>query len=207
MSSEHFPTGFFDRADEFDDAVFYEPVRLVTHIDDGAIEAVASLYDQLEINGRVLDLMSSWVSHFATPPAELSVLGMNEAELRSNPMASAVHTHDLNVAPTLPFADEHFDDVVCAVSVDYLVRPVEVFAEVCRALKPGGRFVCTFSNRCFPTKAIRGWLLANERQRCEIVAKYFELAGGYTPAIIDTRTRSAPGDPLYAVWASKPERA
>ena len=203
MSSEHFPTGFFGRADEFDDAMFYEPLRMVAHIDGAAIGAVASLYDQLEINGRVLDLMSSWISHFATSPTELSVLGMNQAELDANPMASSVHTHNLNVSPALPFADHHFDDVVCAVSVDYLIHPVEVFAEVCRVLKPGGRFVCTFSNRCFPTKAIRGWLIATEHQRCEIVAKYFELAGGYAPAVIENRTGTTPGDPLYAVWATK----
>jgi SAM-dependent methyltransferase len=203
VSSKHFPTGFFGRADEFDDAIFYEPLRMVAHIDDGAIGAVTSLYDELKINGRVLDLMGSWISHFDAPPAELSVLGMNLTELQANPMASSVHTHDLNVSPALPFADHHFDDVVCAVSVDYLTRPVEVFAEVCRVLKPGGRFVCTFSNRCFPTKAIRGWLIATEHQRCEIVAKYFELADGYTPAVTENRTGTVPGDPLYAVWATK----
>ncbi len=73
-------------------------------------------------------------------------------------MADERVVHDLNADPTLPFADESFDDVVCCVSVDYLTRPVEVFADVARVLRPGGRFVTTFSNRCFPTKAIRGWL-------------------------------------------------
>lgn len=199
--TDHFPTGFFSRADEHDDAVFYEPVRLVTHIDDGAIAAVSALYAELAINGRVLDLMGSWISHFATPPAELVVLGMNLAELHANPMAASVVTHDLNLDPVVPFPDNHFDDVVCVVSVDYLTRPVEVFAEVGRVLKPGGRFVCTFSNRCFPTKAIRGWLVATETQRCEIVATYFALAGCFDPAVIENRTGDAPGDPLYAVWA------
>src|SRR5205823_5166227 len=78
---EGFPVGFFDRVDEGDDAVFYAPPRFVTHIDDEAIAAVGELYEELGVKGDVLDLMSSWVSHFRTPPAHLRVLGMNEAEL------------------------------------------------------------------------------------------------------------------------------
>ncbi len=202
VSSEFFPPGFFDRADESDDAVFYEPVRLVQHIDDGAIAAVGKLYDELSVDGRVLDLMGSWISHFATPPRELVVLGMNQTELESNPLASSVVVHDLNASPTLPFADNHFDDVVCAVSVDYLTRPIEVFAEVRRVLRPGGRFVCTFSNRCFPTKAIRGWLMASDQQRGDLVARYFALATGFDTAVIENRTGPNSGDPLYAVWAA-----
>jgi ubiquinone/menaquinone biosynthesis C-methylase UbiE len=46
--------------------------------------------------------------------------------------------HDLNREPRLPFPDAHFDAALCAVSVQYLVRPVEVFAEVARVLRPGG---------------------------------------------------------------------
>ena len=133
----------------------------MTHIDDGAIAAVGALYDELgraSGAGEVLDLMSSWVSHFEEPPRRLTVLGMNDDELAANPQAQARVVHDLNADPRLPFADDSFDAAVCCVSVDYLVRPVEVFAEVARVVRPGGPFVCTFSNRCFPTKAIRGWL-------------------------------------------------
>ena len=78
--------------------------------------------------------------------------------------------------------DASFDDVVCCVSVDYLVRPIEVFRDVARVLRPGGRFVCTFSNRCFPTKAIRGWLYASDEQRCAIVASYFRVSSVADPA-------------------------
>ena len=38
------------------------------------------------------------------------------------------------------------------VSVDYLSKPVEVFKEMHRVLKPGGKAIMSFSNRCFPTK-------------------------------------------------------
>src|SRR6185503_1760636 len=115
-----------------------EPTRLVTHIDEKAIAAVAALYDELEIDGEVLDLMGSWVSHFRSRPRRLTVVGMNADELAANPMADATLVHDLNADPVLPFADEAFDDVVCCVSVDYLVHPVEVFADVARVVRPGG---------------------------------------------------------------------
>ena len=202
---EQFPEGFFSRADEFDDASFYGPERMVTHIDEGAIAAVGQLYDDLGIDGTVLDLMSSWISHFATPPTDLTVLGMNQRELDANPMAARAVVHDLNRNATLPFDDNSFDDAVCAVSVDYLTRPIDVFVDIARVVRPGGRFVCTFSNRCFPTKAIRGWLMATDQQRCQIVATYFALSGCFDAATIEDRSPSLAGDPLYAVWATVAE--
>ena len=208
---DRFPAGFFSRADESNDQLFYDPLRLVTHIDDRAIRAVGTLYEQLDIGapkrngpgGRVLDLMSSWVSHFIQPPTHLTVLGMNERELAANPDAVQRVVHDLNANPVLPFDDHSFDDAVCCVSIDYLATPIEVMRELQRVLQPGGRFVCTFSNRCFPTKAIRGWLSLNDDQRCQLVAEYFALAGGFEPAEMALCTApGSHGDPLYAVWAA-----
>lgn len=199
-----FPPGFFDRIDPTPDARFYGAPRLVTHIDRAAIDAVGALYEELGVRGEVLDLMSSWISHFRAAPARLTVLGLNEAELRANRQAAAVVVRDLNEDPRLPFPGASFDDAVCCVSVDYLVHPVEVFRDVGRVLRPGGRFVVTFSDRCFPTKATRGWLEANDAGHIEIVRRYFELAGGFEPATDELRTDpTAEGDPLYAVWATR----
>ncbi len=202
MDERAFPPGFFDRADPSSDTAFYSWARLVTHIDDQAIAAVGALYDDLGLDGEVLDLMGSWVSHFRSPPRRLTVLGMNAEELAANPQAAATVTHDLNADPQLPFDDSAFDAAVCCVSVDYLTRPVEVFAEVARVVRPGGGLVITFSNRCFPTKAIRGWLSATDEEHCEIVAAYFRLAGSWGEPIIERRTGPLHrGDPLFAVWA------
>ncbi|WP_148616081.1 class I SAM-dependent methyltransferase [Nocardioides rubriscoriae] len=203
MTDDGWPPGFFDRQDPSDDAVFYVPTRLVTHIDDGAIAAVTELYDELGVpDGRVLDLMSSWVSHLSRKPSGgLVALGMNAVELQANPLADQVVVHDLNVDPLLPFDAASFDAVTCCVSIDYLIHPVEVLREAARALRPGGVVVLTFSNRCFPTKAIRGWLAADEDGRVAIVREYLERAGfaGVTTAL---RTRRRWGsDPLYAAWA------
>ena len=200
-----FPAGFFDRTDAGSDAAFYGPPRLVTHIDNRAIAAVGALYERLELqHGSVLDLMSSWVSHFRSAPSELVALGMNEHELAANAMATATVVHDLNVNATLPFPDARFDAATCCVSIDYLVRPIDVIREVARVVRPGGAFVCTFSNRCFPTKAIHGWLSSNEEQHCRIVQRYFALAGGWEPAEAALCTPpGTPGDPLLAVWARR----
>ena len=202
-SDPAFPPGFFDRTDPTDDARFYGADRFVTHIDDRAIAAVGALYDELVLAGRLLDVMSSWVSHLRVAPDELVVLGMNPRELAANRHASAQVVQDLNADTVLAFEDQSFDGAMCAVSVDYLVRPLEVFAEVRRVLKTGAPFVCTFSNRCFPTKAIRGWLATSDEQHCEIVAEYFRRSGGWTEPVAALRTpRGDPGDPLYAVHAS-----
>lgn len=199
-----FPPGFFDRPDESDDAQFYSMPRLVTHIDAGAIAAVGQLYTELGLEGRLLDLMSSWISHLTTRPEHLTVLGMNAEELQANTMADAVVVHDLNVDPTLPFGDVEFDAAMCAVSVDYLSRPFEAFAEVARVVKRGGVFVCTFSNRCFPTKAIRGWTATDDQGHCQIVAEYFRQSGLWNEPTIDVRVPAGFGvDPLFAVYASR----
>ena len=136
-----FPAGFFTRVDEDDDPGFYGEARLVQHIDSGAIAAVRDLYDELGLYGEVLDLCSSWVSHLARTPQRLVVLGMNAFELDQNPQAHQRVVHDLNREPALPFADACFDGAMCTVSVDYLVRPIEVFDEVARVLRPGAPFV------------------------------------------------------------------
>jgi SAM-dependent methyltransferase len=204
MPRREFPPGFFDRDDPAPDTQFYAFARLVTHIDDGAIAAVGDLYDELGLTGSVLDLMGSWVSHFHTTPDHLTVLGMNPEELAANPQAAATVVHDLNADPQLPFANGSFDAAVCCVSVDYLTRPIEVFTDVARVLKPGAPFVCTFSNRCFPTKAIRGWLQSTDAQHCDIVADYFRLSGGWEEPIIERRSQLLQfGDPLYTVWARR----
>ena len=201
-----FEDGFFDRQDETEDTHFYGMQRLVTHIDDAAIAAVGELYDELgltDTDARVLDICSSWVSHLPTKPGHLSITGMNPLELAANAMADEWTVLDLNEQPALPFENAEFDAGSCCVSVDYLVQPVMVFKEMARVLKPGGVFVCTFSNRCFPSKAIRGWLQADDLGRCAIVAAYFSLTQEFDEPEVRHCNSSATGDPLYAVWAKR----
>jgi SAM-dependent methyltransferase len=207
--TEGFPDGFFDRADPSPDPEFYESPRLVHHLDERALDGVGALYDELGITSPggatdVLDLMSSWVSHLRRPPRSLTVLGLNAVELDANPMADVRVVHDLNAEPVLPFDDASFDAVVNCVSIDYLVQPVGVLAEVARVLRPGGLSVCTFSNRCFPTKAVRGWLSVDEADRPLVVAEYHRQAGGFDEPVTEQRLAATwRFDPLWAVWARR----
>ncbi len=217
------PTHFFAdrpfaRTDENEDGVFYDRPRLVNHIDDAAIGVISRLYERLVPPGaEVLDLMGSWSSHLPETLAlkALAVLGMNRDELSANPRASEVVVHDLNLQPVLPFGSSRFDAVICTVSVEYLVRPFEVFDEVARVLKPGGPFIVTFSNRWFPPKVVRVWPELHEFERMGMVLEYLLESGKYR----DLETYSMQGlprpendkyfgqklyaDPVYAVWGRK----
>lgn len=202
-----FPPGFFDRSDEHDDDRFYDQPRFVTHIDERAIAAVSALYTELGLTGRVLDLMSSWVSHFEQTPEHLTVLGMNRDELSANPQATEIVVRDVNSDPSLPFDAASFDAVTCCVSVDYLTQPVAVLAEVSRVLRAGAPVVLTYSNRCFPTKAIRGWLATDDATHAAIVTAYLRDAGGFDEAEVSLRTPpGSVGDPLWAVVGRRSTR-
>ena len=156
-----FPPGFFDRADESPDTEFYAFDRLVTHIDEGATAAVTELYRELGLAGDVLDLCSSWVSHFDPAPEHLVAMGMNVNELDANPAVSEYLVQDLNVEPRLPFGDESFDAVTCCVSIDYLTRPVEVFAEVGRVWRErSGEMAQNVAIGLFPAMVVDASVIA-----------------------------------------------
>lgn len=187
--------------------LFYGEPRLVTHIDDQAIEAARTFYGEvLPRGGAILDLMSSWVSHLPANGAYARVagLGLNAVELESNPQLSEWAVHDLNREPRLPYGEAEFDGAVVTVSVQYLVHPVEVFAEVGRVLRPGARFAVTYSNRCFPTKAVAVWQTLNDREHADLIALYFRLSGAFDQArAIDLSPAPWRSDPLYAVVANR----
>lgn len=192
--------------DEREDASFYAFPRLVTHIDDHAIEAVRRLYAELlPPGGVILDLMSSWVSHLPADVAYTRVvgLGMNETELRENKQLDEWVVHDLNAGARLPFEDASFDAVVLAVSVQYLTSPVEVFRDVRRVVKLDAPFVVTFSNRMFPEKAVALWQTCSDEERARLIGAYFHYAGGWGEIVAQDRSPrvEAYSDPLFAVWA------
>jgi SAM-dependent methyltransferase len=84
---------------------------------------------------------------------------------------------DLQENPTFPYPNDRFDIVTMVVSVDYLIKPLQVFREIGRVLRPEGTAYISFSNRyvsnarnafvscvfsCFPTKAVSIWLASND---------------------------------------------
>jgi hypothetical protein len=211
MDETPFKPEFFSRVDEADDAEFYAEPRLVVHIDDWAIEAARRTYGELlPAGGSVLDLMSSWRSHLPDDKGftRFAGIGMNGAEMRDNPQLTEWAVQDLNADPSLPYRDGDFDGAVCTVSVQYMTRPVELFREVGRVLRPGAPFVLTYSNRCFPTKAVRIWTALDEREKAGLIGTYFKYAGGFGDVSMEDRSIDSGhyNDPLYAVWALKSVR-
>jgi ubiquinone/menaquinone biosynthesis C-methylase UbiE len=127
---------------------------------------------------------------------------MNAEELAANPQLGDWSLHDLNRDPELPYEDGSLDAVLNAVSVQYLVRPLEVFASIARVLRPGGLSIVAMSHRCFPTKAIRVFHQLSGGDRLQLVASYHEMAGGFTD--VQQLDRSPAGaDPLWLVVARR----
>lgn len=139
MNYDDLPPRAFAKQDEGDDLTFYAPPRLVTHIDESAVAALTNFYrDTVPAGARVLDLMSSWVSHLPGDRSYAEVVGhgMNAEELGANPRLDRWFVQDLNADAVLALSDETFDAALCCVGVQYLQRPLEVFGEVRRTLVP-----------------------------------------------------------------------
>jgi SAM-dependent methyltransferase len=204
-----FPPDFFRRDDDGPDAFFYDEPRLVVHIDERAVETVRSyLDDVLPTDATVLDLMSSWRSHLPMPPGNRHVvgLGMNATELAENPQLHERIVHDLNAEPALPLESRRFDAAIITVSVQYITRPVELFAEVRRTLKEGATFHVIFSDRMFATKAVAIWKsLPDHQRRGELIGTYFGASQGWDQPMFLDRSPTSDGssDPLYVVRAAR----
>ena len=212
MSSEEtqslYPPELFSRQDESDDSLFYTEPRLVVHIDYPAIGAISAYFrDTLPPSGVILDLMSSWRSHMPPdlPIRRLIGIGLNEVELRENPQLDQRIIHDINADPNLPLEDGTLDAAVVTVSIQYMIRPVEVFRDVRRLLKAGAAFHVIYSNRMFPTKAVAVWQSLDDRRRAQLIASYFENSGGWDDIRAYNITPELPhySDPVYVVAATK----
>lgn len=199
---------YFQRVDEENDEVFYEMPRLVVHIDDGAIAAIGQFFkEQIPEDSEILDLMSSWRSHWPKdhPKKRMVGLGLNDVELRDNPDLDGYIVHNVNDNPILPFESETFDAVVITVSAQYLTKPIDTFNQVGRILRPGGKFIVIFSNRMFPTKAVLIWRNSTDRGRVDLVGTYMEAAGDFEDiqATFLNPETSPPNDPMYVVYSRK----
>ncbi|MDH3918133.1 MAG: methyltransferase domain-containing protein [Rhodospirillales bacterium] len=216
--TEFFQDGAFARADESADGAFYAQPRMTVHLDSRALGGVAELYGRILPRGsRVLDLMSSWKSHLPgdLEPACVTGLGLNRDEMAQNEQLSAAVVYDLNLEPRLPFGDGCFDAAVCTVSVEYLTRPVEVFAEVARVLRPGAPFAVTFSHRWFPPKVVKLWTEIHPFERMGFVLECFHRSGLFERLeTVSLRGLPRPekdayfpdeqlSDPVFAVWGRR----
>lgn len=199
-----FEPDYFARRDNRDDAEFYVPPRLVHHLDQPARDALTDFYRRTIPEGaRVLDLMSSWVSHLPEDVeyAAVAGLGMNREELDANPCLTDRVVHNLNRDPRLPYGDDSFDACLIALSVQYLTDPLAVFAEIGRVLAPGGLCAVSFSNRCFPTKAVAIWQALDDPGHAGLVVTYFRRTPCFAEPAFDDLSPDPRTDPLFVVSA------
>lgn len=208
--SDHpFTSDLFERMDESDDALFYAVPRRVVHLDAPGLAAVRRFFaETLPPRAVLLDLMSGWRSHLPATlaPAQVVGVGLNAEEMDDNPDLDQAIVHDLNADPRLPFEDESFDAALLSVSMQYLTRPIEVFRDVRRVLRPGGVFLVVLSHRCFAAKAVKIWHQCQTmRERMELAMAYFRFAGGFTELLgVDLRPGATAGeDPVVAVVAKR----
>jgi SAM-dependent methyltransferase len=217
LTLKYFNETDFLRDDQRADSIFYSSPRFVSHLDSLALSTVENIYARLiPKEADVLDLMAGPDSHLRQELVLKSVtgLGLNKDELEANTQLSAIIIHDLNEDYSLPFNSHTFDAVINTVSVDYLIRPVDVFSEVGRVLRPDGIFILVFSNRMFPPKAVNIWKNTLEKDRIDLVKKFITLSEalvvqGYSESKGKPRPEDdkyfkygIPSDPIYAVWAS-----
>ena len=213
--SDAFSVTDFSRADEHKDEEFYIVPRFVYHIDEGAVSALTNYYKtSIKDNSDVLDICSSWVSHYPIDFPEkmksISAIGLNEMELKANDQLTGGYKV-VNLNPVwstgkpdeikIPYPDDSFDVVTCVVSIDYLNRPLEVLSEVKRVLRSGGKVIISQSNRCFPSKAVNMWLSMTDLERLELIEGYLMYSGGWDKADVwDVTAKGGDArDPMFVV--------
>ena len=204
------------REDETLDSEFYSQARHINHLDGTAQKQLKSIYSELiPVHSEILDLMSSINSHIddRLDSKKITGLGMNKEELAANPCLDEIIVHDINQQQRLPFDDASFDVIVCSLSIEYITQPSRLFDEVARVLRPGGKFIISFSNRWFPTKAIQVWNNLHDFERIGLVMEYF-IASAHFGDINTWSLRGIPrpandkhniplSDPIYIVWADR----
>ena len=214
---EEFPYAKADLTPEWsgNDRLFYLLPRFSHHAGEECRESLSEFYDCIlpKKGGDVLDLCSSFTSHYPSGwrGKRMVALGLNALELLANPSKTETVVRDLNVEPTLPFADESFDCITNSLSVDYLTQPLDVFEEMHRCLRPGGIAACAFTNRCFPTKVVPIWLKTSremaEVHHAQVVASYFQYSAPWSGgiAVVDVSPDGWAGqrDPCVVVVARK----
>lgn len=215
-ATDFFSDDALQRADDTIDSEFYSQARHINHLDEAAQAQLKSIYNKLiPAHSEILDLMSSINSHIdeKLETKKITGLGMNAEELTTNPCLDERIVHDINQHQQLPFADASFDTIVCSLSIEYITQPSKLFDEAARILRPGGKFIISFSNRWFPTKAVQVWNNLHDFERIGLVMEHFIESAHFgdintyslrgIPRPIDDKHKTPLSDPIYVVWASR----
>jgi ubiquinone/menaquinone biosynthesis C-methylase UbiE len=75
------------------------------------------------------------------------VMIQSSKELSVSEGTSGAWSYQLGDVESLPFPDRSFDAAICSGVIDYLPTDDKLLAEVARVVKPGGRFIVSFTNK------------------------------------------------------------
>jgi ubiquinone/menaquinone biosynthesis C-methylase UbiE len=103
----------------------------------------------------------------------------------------------------LPLPDDCLDVVTSFETLEHLADHEGFLAEIRRVLRPGGVCLLSFSNRCFPSKAVAAWLGASDAEHVRWVGGLLRCAGFARPQAYDLSPAPKRSDPLFVVSAVK----
>ena len=136
--------------------------------------------------------------------------GLNKDELNKNEKLESYWIQNFNEDQTIPLENESVDYCLMVAAWQYLQYPENISMEISRVLKDNGKFIISFSNRAFWTKAPNIWTYSDEAQRVEYVQKVLITNGFNKPKVVEKFTSNNfkflpffNFDPFYCVIAEK----
>ena len=130
-----------------------------------------ALRQVIDPGDRVVDLMCGRYSYCYSDVG----VDISEGMLRSNIDTDCKIVVDLNTAG-MPFSNKVFDAAVMVSGIGYLGNPEHVFAEVSRVLKPGGKFVVTYTGQSV-ARIVESWDILEPEKKLERLQELFYSAG------------------------------
>ena len=176
------------RQDETSDRLFYDSPRLVYHADNDVFARLTAIYKELLTPGdsaKVLDLGASWVSHLPDDLvfAHVEGLGLNAAELKSNPRLDSWRVQDLNSDSDMQLPETSYDAILICFALQYFVFPEMILSQAARALKDDGVIIISWGSGCYSSKSIKGWLDRDQEGRVGLVLRLLVAAGFDSPRV------------------------
>ena len=201
------------KLDESNDFDFYASPKFVYHLDSNFRKLLTEIYEKEFTNESVvLDLMSSWDSYLPKTIKYNKVIGhgLNKEELDRNKSFDNYWIQNFNEDQNIPLENESVDYCLMVAAWQYLQYPENISLEISRVLRRNGKFIISFSNRAFWTKAPNIWTYSDENQRVEYVCNVLISNGFNKPKVIKKFTTNNfkflpffNFDPFYCVIAEK----